>query len=252
MHETGAMTLPADRYLDAIDRDSAGLLAAARQAGGAAPVPSCPEWDVADLVWHIGEVHHFWATIARDQLTEWEQYSQPARPDTFDATVEFARSSAGELAGVLRATPPDTPVWTWSSQNDVAWIVRRMAHETAIHRHDAEQSANRDWQLPAELAADGIDEFLTQFLPNVRDGAPPLDGSVHLHCTDTEGEWTVVVGPDGSYDVTRGHSKGTAAIRGPANELLLALWRRVGLDPPIEIFGDPAVATALVTRTDLG
>lgn len=34
--------------------------AAIRSADQQAPVPTCPDWTVADLAWHLTEVHAFW------------------------------------------------------------------------------------------------------------------------------------------------------------------------------------------------
>ncbi len=94
-----------------------------------------------------------------------------------------------------------------------------------------------------------MDEFLTYMLPDPRSGEDPLPGSVHLHATDTPGEWVVRPGPDGAPVVTAEHAKGDAAIRGPASDLLLVLWRRVGLDA-VEVIGDRAAAAALIARTN--
>jgi hypothetical protein len=98
--------------------------------------------------------------------------------------------------------------------------------------------------LPADLAADGIEELLTWHAPARlagRDGTD-IGGSLHLHCTDTDGEWTLRT-DDGVYHLSHGHSKGDAAVRGPADRLLLVLWRRLPLDAEgIEVFGDADVA----------
>lgn len=255
------MTIDDEDLIAHLERDSAGLLAAARRAEPSAQVPSCPDWNIVDLAWHIGEVHDFWGTIVRDRLAHWDSYVEPDRPSGLDATIAFAERSAAALIETLRSTPTDAPVWTWSSQNDVAFVLRRMAQETAVHRCDAEAAAGAEgagteptgtvWRIPPELAADGIDEFLCHFLPDVVDDPPALAGSVHLHCTDTEGEWTVALDDAGSYDVSHGHGKATAALRGPAHDLLLTLWRRAPLGPPIEVFGESSLADSLLARTKL-
>ncbi len=141
-------------------------------------------------------------------------------------------------------------MWTWSSQGDVAFVARRMAHEAAVHRVDAERAVGREWRIPAERAADGVDEFLVHFLPDVVKGAPALGGSVHVHCADVDGEWTVTTDDDGHDVVERTHAKGDAALRGDAHDLLMVLWRRAPLDA-VTVFGDRAVAERLVARTNL-
>ena len=38
-------------------------------------------------------------------------------------------------------------------------------------------------------------------------------GSLHLHCTDTNGEWLMSL--DDGFELVRAHAKGAAALRGP-------------------------------------
>jgi hypothetical protein len=69
----------------------------------------------------------------------------------------------------------------------------------------------------------------------------PVAGSVHLHCTDTAGEW--FIHPDGRVEPI--HAKGDVAIRGTASDILLALYTRVPLDH-LDVIGDAALAQQLV------
>jgi len=154
----------ADRLLGSLRRDAAALLAAVRAAGPDAAVPWCPEWTAGDLAWHIGEVHEFWGRVVADRLDGPDADVQSPRPETFDDTVTFAESTAAALLDALESTDPATPVWTWGSDKTAGFVLRRMAHETAVHRVDAERSAGRDHAIDAELAADGVDEFLCEFL----------------------------------------------------------------------------------------
>jgi uncharacterized protein (TIGR03083 family) len=239
-----------DRLLASLRRDSAGLLEAVRAAGPHAPVPFCPGWTAQDLAWHIGEVHEFWGTIVGDRLDDPGSYTQSPRPTTFDATVTFAETTAAALLEALETTDPSTPVWTWGSDSSAGFVLRRMAHETSVHRLDAERTAGRAHTIDAELASDGIDEFLFEFLTWVDKDAAPLAGSVHVHCTDVVGEWIVRDDGEGGYDVAREHAEGDAAVRGPAQDLLLALWRRVPLHG-LQVVGDRATAERLLARTDL-
>ena len=44
-------------------------------------VEHCPDWNVADLVWHVTEVHWFWRTIASERLPEpVDESRRPVRP----------------------------------------------------------------------------------------------------------------------------------------------------------------------------
>jgi uncharacterized protein (TIGR03083 family) len=200
-------------------------------------------------MWHMAEVHHFWATIVRDRLTDVGSVLRPERPAPEDL-VTFAEASAAALTDALGSADPATSVWTWSARQDVGFVVRRMAHETAVHRWDAEQAVGRGNRLDPALAGDGIDEFLEHFRPDVLDDAPVAGGSVHLHCLDVDGEWTVGAEGTGTDAVTRQHAKADVALRGDAHDLLLVLWRRTPL-ATVEVLGDRAVAERFVARTDL-
>ena len=172
----------------------------------------------------------------------------PARPADTEL-LAWCREGGEWLQGVLAAADPATPVWTWATQKDVAFVQRRMAQETAVHRVDAEQAAGAPASIDPALAVDGVDEFFQFFPVGKRDRATPLGGSVHLHATDTDGEW-LVAEAGGGLAFSRGHAKGDAAARGTASDLLLLLWRR--RDPgDVEVLGDAAVLERLLARTDL-
>ena len=68
-----------NEFLAALDRDSAAFVDACAVAGLGVPVPSCPDWTVADLLWHLTEVHDFWRTIVAEHRTTWEGYERTAR-----------------------------------------------------------------------------------------------------------------------------------------------------------------------------
>jgi uncharacterized protein (TIGR03083 family) len=235
--------------LDALRGDGEAFAAAADAGDLGAAVPACPGWTVADLVHHLGSVHEFWATIVAERRQERPRDVRPARrPD--GELVGWYRDGLARLVEVLAGTDPATPVWTWSSQRDVAFAVRRMAHETAVHRWDAEDSRQAATPVEANLASDGIDEMLALFLPFTSAGAASVDGTVHIHCGDVPGEWMVRPDPAGGLAVTREHAKGDCALRGPASDLLLVLWRRLPLEA-VEVLGDLALAERFVYRPDL-
>ena len=234
--------------LAALARDGEAFAEVAAAGDLAAPVPPCPGWTLADLVWHLAEVHHFWRTIVGEQRETWEGYVQPTRPAPADL-VEFYRDGLEKTVTVLAAAHPEQANWTWSRQRDAGFVMRRMAHETAVHLWDAQQATGRERSIEAELASDGIDEFLDHFL-SADDSAEAVGGSVHLHCTDVPGEWTVRPQDDGAFAVAREHAKGDAAMRGAASDLLLVLWRRRPLDT-VDTIGDAAVAARLVAHPAL-
>ena len=238
------MPLPIDVYLDTLRREGDALLASASETPPGTAVPSCPDWSVADLVWHTGEVHHFWARIAEDRPDDPRTVAEPPRPPD-DQVREWAAAELDELERVLRTTDPVAPCWTWAGPQSVSWIVRRMAQETAVHRWDAEAAAGTPASIDPALAIDGIEEFFEFF----RGDTTSLAGTVHLHATDIDGEWLIALA-DGKIAVERGHAKGDTAIRGTASDLLLALWRRTPLGR-LEVFGDAELAQRFVDEPTL-
>jgi hypothetical protein len=120
-----------------------------------------------------------------------------------------------------------------------------MANEVAIHRFDAELAAGAPQPVDPERAVDGIDELLTVLLPfSAVMKSPEMNGSFHLHCTDTDGEWLTTF-TAGRPTTTREHAKGDLAVRGPASPLFLWSWNRatVGTDG-LESFGHPTLLDA--------
>jgi len=234
-------------FVAALERDGAAFIEACEAAGLGAPVPACPDWTVSDLLWHLAEVHHFWRTIVAEQRDTWEGYEQPPRPSDAELPA-FFRSGLAATVATLGAAHPQQPNWTWSEQRDAAFVVRRMAHETAVHRWDAEQAAGQPVPIEARLASDGIDEFLEHFIASDGAVADDVAGSVHIHCTDVAGEWTIR-NEDG-FVVRREHSKGDCAIRGAASDILLVLWRRASLSVA-DVVGDADVAARFVAHSHL-
>lgn len=236
-------------HLAALGRDGVAFADACEAAGLVASVASCPGWSVADLVWHLTEVHHFWRTIVGEQRTTWEGYQQPPRPNDDDVLSEY-RDGFDATFSVLCAADPQQSNWTWSSDHSAGFVIRRMAQETGVHRWDAEAAAGRDTPIDATLASDGVDEFLAHMLGDVAADALAVGGSVHLHCTDVPGEWMIRPTEAGGLNVIREHAKGDAAMRATASDLLLVLWRRLSV-AQVEVIGDAAVAERLVAHTSL-
>jgi uncharacterized protein (TIGR03083 family) len=207
-----------------------------------ARVATCPDWSLSDLVEHLGNVHWFFGTIAERRLQDPGEVGERPAPGTGEALAGWAREQGERIVRVLSGADPAEAVWTWAPPHDMSFIIRRMTHETAVHRVDAETTTpGGPGAIDASLALDGIDEFLTLFLPRALREHGPLGVSVHLHCTDAAGEW--LIRPDGSW--IEGHEKGDAAIRGAASDLLLGLWRRVPLDA-LDVVGDRDAAERLI------
>jgi uncharacterized protein (TIGR03083 family) len=227
-------------YLRALRADGAALADAADRGLDPA-VPACPGWTVADLVLHTGMVHRHKLEIVRGRLAR-PPRPWPPPPPAREELLDWYRRGLDELATALAETDPLTGVWTFhQADRTVGFWRRRMAQETAVHRVDAESAHGDPAPVPADLAADGVDEVLDVFLaPFCRREAVGGHGeTLHLHATDAEGEWQLRLLP-GGVEVEHGHGKGDAAARGTASDLLLFLWGRLPA-ARLETFGDPAV-----------
>ena len=247
-----AKHLDAERldYVGAIRRDSRGIVEAARAAGPDAGVRCCPDWTVADLVWHLRRVHYFWGTIVADRLQNPGGVPDIDRPSDFEALLDDFAAGADRLSAILSDVDPATVVWTWASQQDAAFVMRHQAEETVVHRWDAEDAAGRTFAIDPPLAADAVDEFLEFMTGEPAKDAAPVGGTVHLHATDADGEWVVSEKDQGGLDVRREHAKADVAARATASDLLLMLYRRVGPDRA-EVFGDRGVLERFLARWNL-
>ena len=235
--------------LAAIRRDSDRFYELAATADPTARVASCPDWTIADLVWHLGEVHWFWGTDIEMRASSPDEIEavKPKRPEAYADLLDWGRAQAERLVGLLDGTPDDVAVWTWAlddADHSVAFIRRHQVQEAAVHRWDLEHAVTGvGAPIDADAAADSIDEILGVTLPWGVGPDKPLPGTVHLHCTDVDGEWFIAA--DGR--VERAHAKGDAAVRGTASDLLLGLYTRIPFDE-LEVIGDAAVAQELLDR----
>ena len=227
-------------YLQALRDDGTALAAAARR-GLDPPVPACHGWTVADLVLHTGMVHRHKLEIVRGRLAEPPSPWPPPAPARAEL-LGWYEQGLEELLTVLEDADAEPGVWTFHRPDQtVAFWRRRMAQETAVHRVDAESAHGDPRPVPAALAADGGTELLEVFLAPRTDGEPGggRGESVHLHATDTEGEWQLRLLPAG-VEVARGHAQGDATVNGDASDLLLFLWGRASADR-LDRSGDPAL-----------
>jgi uncharacterized protein (TIGR03083 family) len=196
-------------------------------------------------------VLHFWGTVVAERRQDLQGFERLQRPDDADLLASYSQQ-ASLVIDALSMAPPDEAVWTWTADHTVGFVGRRMAHETAMHGCDAALAAGREPWMNPTLASDGIDEFLTHFVNRAHADAEPVGGSVHIHCADVPGEWTLQPPPSPGlpYAMTREHAKGDCALRGPAANLLFALWRRTG-PGTIDIVGDAEVARRFLAATNL-
>ncbi len=195
-------------------------------------VPSCPGWAIRDLAAHQGRVWE-WARQCLETGSPAERAEVPVQDADLGPWLTESRDS---LVASLRSTDPATPTWTFGPRPHTAGFWRRrQAHEVTVHLWDLQAAAGTPVDLPEDIAADGVDEVFSVFIPRQvrleRMSTPETGVRLHL--------------PDGrSYDLG---SPVTAHATGSAGDLLLALWGRVPLER-LDITGDPDAARMAFQR----
>ena len=237
-------------FLDHLAAESARFREVLADAPPGVTVPTCPDWDTEDLIWHLADVQWFWGEIAEGRLTESDQVDalderRPARPDDRRGLLAAFDRASTRLQHALSHLPADTELWMWSDDHSAGYIRRRQAHEALVHRLDAEATAGVE---PADravidprLAADGVDEALRimrGYEPEPGLHHEPLGAPVTVASVDTMHTWTVTpVRVTGSYNghdvdvlrflVSDGSSDDAAAeVCGTAADLDCWLWNR--------------------------
>lgn len=238
--------LDADDYRRHLAEDAARLREALRGTDPAARVPACPDWDAADLLWHHADVLFFWGEVVARRPDDIGDLDDPAthppRPSSYDDLLALHEERATRLVDLLTGADPAEPAWSWSEDRTVGFVLRRQAHETLVHRVDAERTAGHPSTLDPLLAADGVAELVEVMYG----GDPPAWGRVapgphvvRIELTDTDHHLWVRPGRfTGTHDGTTydeptldrlAADPGTAAdavVRGRAADLDLWLWGR--------------------------
>lgn len=232
-------------HLSALDAAGRRFVEVVAHADLDAPVPPCPGWDVRELTRHLGGIHR-WAT----------RYVAEARTAVIDADLEeiaggwptdadlvawFATGHRA-LLDALESAPPDLECFTFLlAPSPLAMWARRQAHETSIHRVDAESAVGMVTAFPTKVAADGIDELLTAFI--TRPGRGPRasgEKSLAMRPIDDPAGWTVHFDAN-SCRTDRQAGAADVTVAGAVSDLYLWSWNR----PPIgevDVEGDLAVA----------
>jgi uncharacterized protein (TIGR03083 family) len=205
-------------------------------------VPCCPDWTGRDLLAHLGEVQRFWAqaVVAGKPEAAPEDGDVAERQPTGDL-LDWSERSTGALLDALRDAGPDRPVWSWWGPTTAGRVARHQVQEAGVHAWDADDTVGRAGPLgPADLAADGVDEFLTVEVPT-NGPWPHPPATIGLAAADVPGgSWRVALTGSGGT-VERGPAAGDAVLGGTAGELILALYGRRPMDS-LTVTGDREVA----------
>lgn len=255
-------------YLEAIERETRRFRECLAEADPGQQVASCPQWDVDDLLWHLGgEVQDFWAWTIAHRPEEPSDWPEPQRPAGRSALLSVLDHAHEGLMLRLRNADPAEVAWSWAADprlHTVGFTMRRQAHEALIHRVDAEVAVGDRTPVDPHLAADGVVECLEWMY-----GEHPVwgtfadDGSrVVVEVTDTGRRVLLGLGrftghdPDAGEDVDEHDLRvlevvhGSDPVRdvtisGAAQDLDLWLWHR-GSDALLDVDGDDLVLDRLM------
>jgi uncharacterized protein (TIGR03083 family) len=255
-----------DRYCSEIVAQTDLLRSCIEGADLTIPVPSCPGWNVGQLLRHLGGVQRWAEATVRTRATQPLEHVRDlsAYPDEDPAVLgPWLIEGAGQLADTLRAAGPDLPVWTPVSGGTTTFYARRFAHETVIHRADATLAVGAEFTVDEEVALDALDEWMElgslpmhfEVHPWMRELLGP-GRTLHFHATDTapeaKAEWLIDLTGD-AIVWRRAHEKAAIAVRGPLIDLLLVIYkRRPARSEGIEILGDAQLLDFWLERVSFG
>ena len=211
-------------YLESLDRDARAFGELLLDADHGAPVPDCPGWTLGDLARHLSGVHRW----AHGIVTTGSPGDEPAGPTDPEELHAWFVAGAAQLLDALTTVDPSTPVWTFGPKpRQVQFWVRRQPHETSMHLGDVRRALGVPHPVDPAFAADGVDEVVSMMTPRqVRlERIPLLEHGVRLVLSDSPGTEHVLAG-----DCTDPSAPTVATLTGHAEDLLLALWRRSGID----------------------
>jgi uncharacterized protein (TIGR03083 family) len=270
------------RLRDRLGEDFRLLRAATAAADPEAKVPSCPDWDANQLAHHVAQTYLHKVECIRHGAFPKDWPPSGLNPDPVGVLDEgFAA-----LTAIFDEHRPSDAAATWHSPDQtVGFWIRRMCQETVVHRVDAEQTAGLELApIPADIALDGVDEFLDLFVGYLSVDWPEHFTDVLAHAdprpvlvSGGDRGWTIEARPAGvsvqpslaiaaeiaaEQERARagagkggggwsgggrsdGEKAGGAVVEGEPEELLLWLWGRLG-DRSVRREGDPALLEQFV------
>lgn len=231
--------LPLTRHLDGLRDAMVAFVRYADRAGLRAPVPTCPDWTVRDLVAHQGMVHRWAAALLRGEtdITEADAFEAEGRASA--DPLEWLRDGVIDLAETITRAPDDAKALVFLNDAPAPreFWARRQCHETTVHAVDALSAAlgrlprpDETW-IATDVAVDGIDELLGGFLTRPRSRLRYDEDAVLVVAPDDAPDWwRVDLGPRPAVTSRRTgpRESGDWELEGSAVDLYLSLWNRTG------------------------
>ena len=257
------MMLNLDQFVEQLRMHGQLLSQAADSAGPDAPIPSCPEWNMRDLIHHTGSVHRW----AHKHINEASPKILPFNVDqivgvwpTDEQLVSWFNDGVEQLATVLLAADPDVQLGTFlAAPTPLLFWARRQANETAIHRVDAQLANSGVTQFQPEFACNGVDELLSGFITRTRTPLRSADAvSLSFVATDADRMWTVAISADSvvtvagsATDSTTNAVAATATVSATSSDLFCLVWNRPTSGVPT-VAGDQAVLDLFSSSIRIG
>lgn len=233
-------------YLRTLVTEGGRIGRLAREGPLDAPVPHIPRWTVERVVAHLGGVHRWAEEIVRTR--DYSGQSIRMGTDTGPALVDWFDEGLARLVETLSAATSEEACSNFSpgSPRTVGFWHRRQAHEAAMHRWDVEAALGLRSPFETPFASDGIDELFRTFTRTR--GKQELTTSLRIAATDTGHAWTLVpADKPGRVEITTDDGEAENSLSGSAEEVLLALWKRLPLDgAAVDIDGDVAAVARFV------
>ena len=235
-------------FIEQLFDEGVRLATAAGRVNWDTPVPRT-DWDVRDLVTHVGGVHRWATDVVCTGATDLDTSAgrDVGRGPGDDELLEWFIAGHAALVSALRSASPDLAAAAFlPAPSPLHFWARRQAHETAIHRADADAASGELSKYAPEFAQDGIVELLHGFAAR-KSMAIDQDATILLDATDGP-SWLVSLGgkqicADPIDHVARAELAGTdvarADVRGSSSDLYLWLWNR---DSHVIISGSQTVA----------
>jgi uncharacterized protein (TIGR03083 family) len=241
------------QFCDMAGREIDALVQLVRGADLAERVPWSRRWRLEDLVHHVGAVHRWVTDLV---VTDARRYrpirdTDDWRPDTTPAkAARWLAAGRDPLLAAMAAADPNRKMWAWGTDQHVRFWSRRMTHETGVHRADAELTLGLPPAFDAELAADGVSEFLDNLwkarawrrdMGALRGGGE----TIGLSATDVADRWTIRRTANGfswTHHVAGRPPRTDVTVTAPVGDLYLFVWKRIRGDPAtVKIRGDTAM-----------